>query len=402
MSTETASVAPRRLLVAIDEMEVGGSQRQIVQLLHAIDRRRWSPELVYFRQPSFLVEQLRDTGIPVHHVAKRARIDPLFLLRLRGLLRRGRYDVVHAFSLTAELWALLATRFLIPRPRLVASIRGLYEDRSTRFWWLKRLVLRRSAAVIGNSRAGISVAARRCRMSETDFVAIGNGIDMPTPLSEAERLDLRMRVGVPEGRIFGVFVGRLVAVKNPFCLLDALARLPAPQRPWIALVGDGPLRDEIARRRHELGLDDDLTLLGERADARRLMLAADFLVLPSRSESLSNALLEAMAAGCPPLASAVGGTVEAIEHERTGLLFPDDDRIALSAGLRRLSEDAPLRRRLAAAARERVCREHAPSALAAATMAVYDTCLRDPAPNPEHRAPARIDERPERLPNRPQ
>ena len=99
---------PRRLLVAVDEMEVGGSQRQIVQLLTHIDRARWEPEVVYFRQRSFLVDVLESAGITVHHLAKRGRVDPGFVLRFARLLDRGRYDLVHAFSLTAELWTMLA------------------------------------------------------------------------------------------------------------------------------------------------------------------------------------------------------------------------------------------------------------------------------------------------------
>ena len=70
---------PRRLLVAIDEMEVGGSQRQIVHLLGALDRTEWQPELVYFRSDSFLVGELRRHGVPVHRLPNRRSVDLRFL-----------------------------------------------------------------------------------------------------------------------------------------------------------------------------------------------------------------------------------------------------------------------------------------------------------------------------------
>ena len=116
-------------------------------------------------------------------------------------------------------------------------------------------------------------------------------------------------------------------------------------------------------------------LLGERADATRLMQAADFLVLPSHFEGLSNALLEAMAAGCPVIASAVGGSVELVNDGRTGLLFPANDADALAAAMSRIADPA-LRSRLAQAAKSHVKHSHSREALGTATAAVYERCLR--------------------------
>src|SRR3546814_11380789 len=87
----------------------------------------------------------------------RSRVDLRFMFELARVLRRGRYDVVHAFSLTAELWTFAASRLLLRRPPLIGSIRGLYLRQSRRFWWLKPLVLSRFVAVVPNSRAGAAV-----------------------------------------------------------------------------------------------------------------------------------------------------------------------------------------------------------------------------------------------------
>jgi len=369
----------RRVLLVIDEMEVGGSQRQIAHFLAGIDRARWEPELLYFREPSFLVDALVHAGIPVRRLPKRGRIDPGFLIGLVRLLRRERYDLIHAFSLTAELWTLIASRMLRRPPPVVSSIRSLNLDAPAWYWRLKRFVFRHSAARIANARAAAAAAAVRGRWPLEQFDVIGNGVPLPKAISAAERQSLREAIGVPEGRVFGLFVGRLIAVKNLPCLLDALACLPSGQRPWIALAGDGPSREGLERRCADAALTQDVFLLGQRADATSLMQAADFLVLCSDQEGLSNALLEAMAAACPVIASNVGGNPELVEHERTGLLFLPNDRLALASALARITSDGDLRTRLSTQARDQAASRHGIPALVSATLGVYERCL-EPQP----------------------
>ena len=172
---------PERILVVIDGMEVGGSQRQITHLLAGLDRSRWQPELVYFREPSFLVDALVQAGITVHQLPKRGRLDLRFLLAFAALLRRGDYALVHAFSLTAELWSVLAVKASGRRPALIASERNQYLDKPSWYWWLKRFVLRHCAAVIANSKAGAVSTARRTRMPPSLFDVVVNGVDNVPP-----------------------------------------------------------------------------------------------------------------------------------------------------------------------------------------------------------------------------
>lgn len=364
--------APLRVLVVSDEMEVGGSQRQITYLLGGLDRTRWQPELAFFRNRSFLVDQL---DLPVHHLPKRGRIDPGFMWRYLKLVRSGRYDIVHAFSLTAELYTAMACLTMRKPPKLVASIRGMYLLQPGWFWRIKRWILDRADAVIANAQAGAQAAAQRAGLGLERFDVIPNGVVIPDVLDADARAALRRRLGVPDGRRFGLFVGRLVHQKNPSCLLRALARLDETQRPWVAMAGDGPLRAEVEQQRAAEALQEDLMLLGERSDTSALMQAADFLVLPSLHEGMPNVLLEAMAAGCPIIASDVGGNPELIESGRNGLLFGNDDDEALAQAIARMCTQAGLAAHLATAACSDVQARYSIRAMVDATEGVYLRCL---------------------------
>src|SRR3546814_14468458 len=148
------------------------------------------------------------------------------MFELARVLRRGRYDVVHAFSLTAELWTFAASRLLLRRPPLIGSIRGLYLRQSRRFWWLKHLVLSRCVAVISNSRAGADVTARLGGQLRSRIDVIGNGVRIPDALTATPPENLRERPGVLEGRCLALLLCRLFREKTILLLLSALAMVP--------------------------------------------------------------------------------------------------------------------------------------------------------------------------------
>ncbi|MDN5782999.1 MAG: glycosyltransferase, partial [Luteimonas sp.] len=249
---------PLRVLVVSDEMEVGGSQRQIASLLRALPREQCHVELAYFRQPSFLVDDIEHAGIAVHRIDKRGRVDPAFLLRLARFLRNGRFDVVHCFSFTAELWVRLAL-LLAPGAAMVASMRDMGHGLTPLQWRIKRRVCRGARAVFSNSAR----AAERIRSMldpAQPVHVIANGIDVPAPLEFADQQALRSEMGagaeVDDGRALALFVGRLAHQKNVDLLLTALAALPPARRPRTALAGSGPLREALQARVGVLGLAD--------------------------------------------------------------------------------------------------------------------------------------------------
>ena len=153
-----------------------------------------------------------------------------------------------------------------------------------------------------------------------------------------------------------VSVGRLAAPKDPLALVAALARLPAGAFRAV-LVGGGPKHAAVAAAIRGAGLDGVVDLVGDRDDVPAALAAADLFVLASRSEGLPMSVLEAMAAGLPVVASAVGGVAEAVADGETGLLVAPGDVDALAGAIERLLADGTLRRAMGSAGRARAA-EH--------------------------------------------
>ncbi|MBS0582360.1 MAG: glycosyltransferase [Proteobacteria bacterium] len=364
----------KRLLIVTDEMEVAGSQRQIAHFLCHIDRAEWQAELLYFRRPSFLLDQIAAAGVPVHCIPKTRAIDPAFVWRLVAFLRRGRYDLVHCFSLTAELWVSLAHVFA-RRAALIVSMRDMGDILSSRQWTIKRALCRNADAIISNSQRAADRLVRELGASRPIDV-VPNGITTPQLLDPARRAAVRAALPVARrDAVVALFVGRLAAQKNVALLLDAIASLGKTERPALLLAGSGPLRAQLTAQADSLGIADDVAFLGERDDVGDLMQAVDLLVLPSLDEGLSNVVLEAMASGLAVVASRVGGNPEVIVDGESGLLFDSGDRTALIAHLGTLVTDRARRETIGRAARERVADYYSIDALVARTCAIYRRVL---------------------------
>ena len=356
-----------RVLLLTDEMEVGGTQRQIALISRFIDRTRFQPTVAYFRHRSFLAEELESAGVSVVEIAKTRRFDPEFISKLVMFLKAGDFDVMHCFAFSAELWGAVARR-LVPgerRPRLITSIRSTYDWYAAWQWRLKRWVAVQSDVVIANSFAGAREAVGRMRLPEHKVDVIYNGV-MARPYSPPAASGVAATA---------LFVGRLVEHKNVPLLLRAMARLRSQgDRLRLRIAGDGPLRQTIDQMIRELGIGEHVEMLGEQAHTMALMESSSFVVLPSLREGLSNVILEAMMVGRPVIATAVGGNTELVETGRTGFLVPSGDEAGLAKAMSNLADDPALRERLGQLAHARATADFAVPSMVAAMEKYYAQC----------------------------
>lgn len=376
-SSERAAVSTPdrrlRVLIVTDEMEVGGSQRQIVNLALGLDTQQHDVTVAYFRQRSFFVDELQRAGLRVVQVPKRRKVDTGFVRALVSELRSGHYDIVHAFAFSAEFWTALscAALPLRDRPQLITSIRGTYDWYGAMQWRAKRWVTRRSSRVVANSRMGADFAAQRMGLPPANFDVIYNGVAVE-PVAAGTRESMRAQWQVSPQQTLVLFVGRLVEIKDVATLLRAAARLlDGTQSLRYLVCGDGPLRGSLEQQAQSQGLGAVMAFTGERRDVAALIEAADILVLPSLQEGLSNVILEAMRGGRPVLATRTGGNVELVEDGQTGFLFEVGDDQALAGKLEQLAGDEDLRERLGQAGAARATEQFGMQAMVGAFARLY-------------------------------
>jgi len=366
----------RTVVHFVDTDTFGGSEQSLLHLLEGLDRARWRPVLLHHPATGLarLLEGAAAAGVTVREVP-RVR-DGNVVCRLPGLVHALAADRPAVFH--AHLNWPLACKFglVAARIRRVPAVIGTVQlfvaalvNRSVRFQ--QRIV---SAGVHRYVAVSEEVARRMATcfgLSPGKLRVIYNGID-PGPFGGPPDVRLRAALTGDPHRPLVLTLARLAPQKGLDTLVAAAQLLPEAV---FAVAGDGPERGALEAQAATLGLADRMRFLGHRQDVPALLDSCDVLVLPSLFEGLPLAVLEAMAAGKPVVASRIGGTDEAVLDGVTGLLVPPSDARALARAVREVLSDPPLARRLGAAGRARVQAEFSARRMVSAVEATYDEVL---------------------------
>lgn len=357
-----------RVLQVIQNLNYGGMERVLSDIVQHVNKRFECHVLTLQYIGRFGQEAGR--GATLHQGPPMTRLSLLRPAALAGAIRRIAPDVVHTHS---GVWykAARAAR-MAGVPRVVHTEHGRQSEA-----WLARLLDRRAArmtdVIVPVSEPLRDYLTGRLRLPAARLRVVRNGIDVAAFRGGA-RVDLATELGLAAGaRVVGS-IGRLESVKGYDNVIRAFAaaRRSLERSGPVALVvaGEGSERPGLERLIGELGVGDCVRLLGWRDDPQRLLASFDVFIMGSWSEGTSISLLEAMAAGCPPVVTAVGGNLDVLGPDLAGQAVPAGDPAAL-AGLLVATLESGRQATLSAQAQARVEREFSLAAMIAAYERVY-------------------------------
>ncbi len=365
--------SPQTILYLSTSSGPGGAERVISNLASSLDPSRYRTILCLFR-PGWIQERSESRGVCTYIIPTHGMADWRWGVKFKQLLRQEQVDLIHAHEFDANVQGALAAALSgIP---FVATVHG------KNYFWEK---LRRRVAYRWVSRRATMVAVsenlkqfivEKVGVSPDRIRVVYNGVDA-LPYCEASDVELcRRELGLPEGdRIVGV-VGNLYPVKGHQYLINAIPSIlgKCPNTSFV-FAGRGELETKLKEQVHRLGLDKRVHFLGLRQDIPRILALLDVFVLPSLSEGLSMAILEAMIAGKPVVATQVGGNPELVLDGETGVLVPPRDSQALALSVTTLLTNKQQAVQFSEKGKRRAEGQFSLGTMVRAYQSLYDECL---------------------------
>jgi len=345
-----------RLLNIITTFQIGGTERQVVNLALRFNASRFDLHLACLRNVGELRQELTHLDVPRPVFGIGPFHSPRTLwqaIRLGMYVRRNRIQIVHTYGFYPNIFAVAAAR-IAGAPIVVASIRDRGDILTPMQRLIQKWVCRLADCVLVNAEA-IRDTLIEQGYKPHNIVVIRNGIALSGICAGENRPALRQELHLPPSAPLVFVFSRLNQMKGLAYFLETVALL-APRFPDVRflIVGDGAAREELEAHSSRLGLRELVTFTGFRTDVPDLLRETAVSVLPSLSEGFSNSLLESMAAGVPMVATNVGGNPELIEHAVSGLLVPVRDSAALASAIASLLEDPEMAARIGKAGARRV------------------------------------------------
>lgn len=339
-----------RVLEVLATLRRAGAERIAVSLATRLDRTRFETGVVslFDTFPGGFEPVLEDHQVPVWHLGKRRGFDPRMWPRLVRVFRDFRPDIVHTHSYVMRY-------ALVHRGKIVHSVHNVADREVDALGRAIHRVAYRLGAV------PVAVSATVARSFEDMYgfapsAVIPNGADIGCRPAAGVRDAWRQRHGVQAADTLIVSVARFEPQKNPLGLITAFARaLPDDPSSHLVMAGEGSLLEASRALAARLGVTGRVRFAGVCRDVPELLAAGDLFALASDWEGTPVAVIEAMAAGLPVVATAVGGVPELVEDGVTGALVPAGDSGALACALAAVSRN-PSRREMGAAAAERARR----------------------------------------------
>ncbi len=361
---------PLRVVGVDPELGFAGGESQVLGLTLELLRLGHDAQLLC-DPDGLLWQRARAAGVVCHPLRIRNAIDFAAGMRLRGVLSRNRFDVVHFHTSRAHSMAPFASGMA---EALVVTRRMDYVPNR----WFAPYLYNRAVDGVAAISQGVARALTAAGVSAERITVIPSGVDCArfVPPDADQRAAARRGLGLEPDQVVVGAVGALELRKGHRYLLDALAELRnrnVALRCFIA--GAGAQRAALEEQARRLGLGPAVAFMGSIADPRTLFWAIDIFVQPSMMEGLGVALLEAMACGLAAVASRAGGMAEVIEDRQDGLLVAPGDCAAIARAIEELAGSPAMRSSLGAVARNHAVQNFSLAAMARKTLALYQSSI---------------------------
>ena len=372
---------PLRVAHVVHSLELGGLENGLVNLLNKLNSSQFDHTLICLTRAGSFADRIKNDRVTIVEIGCSEKSFRFPLLKLARVFRELEADIVHSRG-----WGAVDAVFAASVARVNAILHGEHgrEWTDTRGSNWKRNQIRRVIGRLVKRYVVVSECFRpwltkECGVKAEKIVYIPNGVDTDRFHPVGERADqkllnvdsesvvrkLRTQLGLPSEAMLIGSVGRLDPVKDIPTLLHSFSMLlPGFPNSRLAIVGDGPLREDLRNKARSLRIDHAVCWLGRRDDVPALLQCFDIFVQCSLFEGMSNTILEAMATGLPVIASDTGGNGDLVAGNRNGFLFPVGDVPSLTGAIRQYLSDATLRKAHANESRRRAARQFGISLMA--------------------------------------
>lgn len=374
-----AMARPLVAVIIIDDLEFGGAQRQVIELVNSMSRDHVQMHICSLSEYVPMASGLRVSSKCLHVVTRNSKFDFGVVYRVSQLLRRLKADIVHGYLFGAEIVARLAGA-MARTPVIIGSERDTGYKLKFRHILAYRLTNLLNDLTIANSNAGARFNSEALRQPMSAYRVIHNGVDTER-FQPRDGRGLRKEMGIwDDARVVGMFASFKPQKNHPLLLKAARLVIDQAPRTQFLFVGDellGGMCDTVEYKRgihglmRELKLEDHCIYAGNRKDVEKYYNVCDVTVLPSLHEGTPNVALESMACGVPVIATDVADNKMVIPEGKVGHVVPLGDERTLADRIRRVIENENTRATMSQEARAWILKEFSNQRLAEKTFDVY-------------------------------